>query len=51
MEQMESNNIGMGVFPLHYAEDGVNLLTAHSAKGLEFEYVFIINALKEKLSF
>lgn len=47
LEQMESNNIGMGVFQLHYAEDGVNLLTAHSAKGLEFEYVFIINALKD----
>lgn len=27
-----------------YASNGVNFVTAHSSKGLEFEYVFIINA-------
>lgn len=47
LEQMESNNLGLGLFQLEYAEDGVNLVTAHSAKGLEFEYVFIINGLKD----
>ncbi|BDS14441.1 ATP-dependent helicase [Aureispira anguillae] len=47
LDQMEANRIGMGLFQLRQAEDGVNLITAHSAKGLEFEYVFMINGLKD----
>jgi DNA helicase-2/ATP-dependent DNA helicase PcrA len=47
LDQMEANRIGMGLFQLDQADDGVHLITAHSAKGLEFEYVFIINGLKD----
>jgi len=47
LDQMEANKIGMGLFQLDQADDGVHLITAHSAKGLEFEYVFIINGLKD----
>ncbi len=44
LDLMESNRISLGLFQIHSSENGVNLVTAHSAKGLEFEYVFIINA-------
>ncbi len=47
LNQLESNNIALGLFQVNPAADGVNLLTAHAAKGLEFEYVFIINANKD----
>jgi DNA helicase-2/ATP-dependent DNA helicase PcrA len=47
LSQMESNRLGLGLFQISRSEDGVNLVTAHSAKGLEFEYVFIINGLKD----
>lgn len=47
LEQMEANRIGLGLFQVAAAEDGVQLITAHSAKGLEFEHVFMINALKD----
>ena len=45
--QMEDNHVGLGLFQLSRIQDGVNLVTAHSAKGLEFEYVFLINGLKD----
>lgn len=45
--QMDANRIGLGIFKVTYADDGVQLITAHSAKGLEFQYVFMINCLKD----
>lgn len=47
LDHMQDNNLGMGVFQVQQANNGVQLITAHSAKGLEFEYVFIINAVKD----
>jgi len=47
LHQMDANKIGLGLFQLQHVDNGINLVTAHSAKGLEFEYVFIINALKD----
>lgn len=47
LDQMEANRIGLGLFQFHQTEEGVHLITAHSAKGLEFEYVFMINGLKD----
>lgn len=47
LDQMQDNQLGMGVFQVQQAEEGVHLITAHSAKGLEFEYVFMINAVKD----
>lgn len=46
-QQLEENNIPLGIFQVEPEEEGINLVTAHSSKGLEFGYVFIINALKE----
>ncbi|MCH2022213.1 MAG: ATP-dependent helicase [Saprospiraceae bacterium] len=47
LEMMISNRIGLELFEIKSNEKGVNLVTAHSAKGLEFEYVFMINANEE----
>lgn len=46
IQQMESNRIAMNLQKTLYAENGVNLITAHSSKGLEFKYVFIIDGVK-----
>lgn len=40
--EMEENNLPVNFNNIIYAEDGVNFLTAHGCKGLEFEYVFMI---------
>ncbi|MCH2044336.1 MAG: ATP-dependent helicase [Saprospiraceae bacterium] len=47
LQRMEDNRIGLGVYKTLYTTEGVNLITAHSSKGLEFRYVFIINCLKD----
>lgn len=41
IELMELRDIGIGYTQTIGNENGVNLLTAHGSKGLEFEYVFI----------
>ena len=45
---MEENYVSLPSQKISYSEDGVNFVTAHSSKGLEFEHVFIIGCLKEK---
>lgn len=47
LDHMQANQIGMGVFQVQQTNEGVHLITAHSAKGLEFEYVFMINGVKD----
>ncbi len=42
IDRMNSNRIPLGVHQTMFAKEGVQLLTAHSSKGLEFEYVFMI---------
>ena len=44
---MADNKLEIPVIRNSYAADGVNLLTAHSAKGLEFECVFMLHCLAE----
>ncbi|OYU97141.1 MAG: DNA helicase UvrD [Bacteroidetes bacterium B1(2017)] len=39
---MQDNKIALAAEKVIYSESGVNFITAHSSKGLEFEYVFII---------
>lgn len=46
-QKMEDNRVELGLQKTNYAEQGVQLITAHSAKGLEFEHVFIINCLRD----
>ena len=41
IELMEKENISLPLVQVSGSEKGVNLLTAHGSKGLEFEYVFI----------
>jgi len=40
IDLMEDNHIGIPVIQVCGSDKGVNLLTAHGSKGLEFEYVF-----------
>ena len=46
-DRMADNKLEIPVIRNSYAADGVNLLTAHSAKGLEFECVFMLHCLAE----
>jgi len=42
--KMTENNIALPINKIITSENGVNFITAHSAKGLEFKRVFIIGA-------
>lgn len=46
-QRMEDNRLELGLYKTNYSEQGVQLLTAHSSKGLEFNHVFMINCLKD----
>lgn len=48
LELMEENNIKIEEFPLEGDVQAIKLLTAHKAKGLEFEYVFIAKCIDKK---
>jgi DNA helicase-2/ATP-dependent DNA helicase PcrA len=42
LEKMKEHNITLSINKTVFEENGVNCTTAHSAKGLEFEYVFLM---------
>lgn len=42
IDLMLNQNVALSAQMISYAEDGVNFLSAHASKGLEFEYVFIM---------
>lgn len=44
LKLLEENNLPISSLNLSAQFEGVNLLTAHKAKGLEFDYVFIIRS-------
>ncbi|MDB5198399.1 MAG: ATP-dependent helicase [Chitinophagaceae bacterium] len=44
LDLMENENIALPLVQISGSDNGVNLLTAHGAKGLEFEYVFFTGA-------
>ena len=48
IELMQKEKISLPYVQVSGHEKGVNLLTAHGSKGLEFQYVFIAGALADK---
>jgi len=44
VDLMQENNLSLELVQTTGSETGVNLLTCHGSKGLEFEHVFLINA-------
>lgn len=48
VKTMEQSDIRLPLTKVVHNEEGINFLTGHGSKGLEFEYVFIINATKKE---
>lgn len=48
IQLMVEQEISMPAERVYYSEDGVNFITAHSSKGLEFDYVFLLGANSSK---
>ena len=46
IDKMEQNKIALSLNKIVHAKRGINFLTAHSSKGLEFEHVIIPDATK-----
>ena len=46
--KMEKNGIPIMVNQWSQTDDGLNLVTAHSSKGLEYNYVFILGMISKK---
>ncbi|HVW94683.1 MAG TPA: ATP-dependent DNA helicase [Mucilaginibacter sp.] len=44
---MKDNNIRLNLNQVIFSDNGVNFLTAHGSKGLEFEHVFLIGCTKK----
>lgn len=42
VQKMDENGLRLNLERVSFHEDGVNLVTAHSSKGLEFKHVFLI---------
>lgn len=47
LEKMRTDNIDLPVQRVVYQENGVQFYTAHSSKGNEFEYVFLMGCTKD----
>lgn len=47
---MQKEGVELTAHRIDYADDGVQFLTLHSSKGLEFEYVFMIGCDKDSMS-
>ena len=42
---MEAEDLSLPLVQVSGSDKGVNLLTAHGSKGLEFQYVFVLDAI------
>ena len=47
IDLMKKNNIRLSLNQMIFSEKGINFLTAHGSKGLEYEYVFFIGCDKK----
>ena len=45
---LKENKLGLSLTKVVYGADGVNLMTVHGSKGLEFEHVFIMGCTADK---
>jgi len=45
---LQDNNIGLKLNKIIHGENGVNLMTVHGSKGLEFDYVFLMGCTERK---
>ncbi len=43
LDLMQSNNLALNMLEMNTMQEGVQLITAHSAKGLEFDYVYLMD--------
>lgn len=48
IEEMRENALTIPVLDIHFEDEGVNMMTAHGAKGLEFKYVFMIGCQRNE---
>jgi DNA helicase-2/ATP-dependent DNA helicase PcrA len=48
LKNMDGNRLPIEINKVVQTEEGVNLLTAHSSKGLEFEYVFMLDCVADQ---
>jgi DNA helicase-2/ATP-dependent DNA helicase PcrA len=48
LEEMDEENVALEIEVLFNNQEGVHLVTAHSSKGLEYDEVFIQNAIAEE---
>jgi len=48
IELLTQHNLGLKLNKIVHGIDGVNLMTVHGSKGLEFDYVFLINCNEAK---
>lgn len=47
LQKMDANRLSLEINRAIFSKNGVQLVTAHSSKGLEFQKVFIIDAVKD----
>lgn len=45
---LQDNNVGLKLNKIIHGENGVNLMTVHGSKGLEFDYVFLMGCTERK---
>ena len=48
IELLKSNNIGLKLNKIIHGINGVNLMTVHGSKGLEYDYVFVLGCTENK---
>ena len=47
-DKIDANRLSIGIQKVIHAKNGINLVTAHSSKGLEFQYVFMLDCTKDQ---
>jgi len=48
LDLLQENNLGLKLNKIIHGIDGVNLMTVHGSKGLEFDYVFVLGCTENK---